>query len=136
VAEITKALYDRLSGDATLQGLLSSYQGGAAVFSSHPIPDTAALPYVTISGLAESPFDTKNSRGRDVSYDIGCYDEDTGSTVLVEAIKERVRALLHRYELPITSFTTVIAEVSGTLQADEDGVFGRIVTIRLIVEEV
>ena len=136
MAEITKALYDRLSGDATLQGLLSSYQGGAAIFSSHPIPDAAVLPYVTITGLAESPFDTKNSRGRDVSYDIGCYDEDTGSTVLVEAIKERVRALLHRYELPITSFTTVIAEVSGTLQADEDGVFGRIVTIRLIVEEV
>jgi hypothetical protein len=136
MAEITKALYDRLSGDATLAAMLSTYGGTAAVFSTHPIPDDAALPYVTITSLAEAPFDTKNSRGRDVSYDVGCYAEDLGSAVLVEQIKERVRTLLHRYKLTITNFATRIAEVSGTLQADEDGVFGRIVTIRLIVEEV
>jgi hypothetical protein len=147
MSDITKGLYDRLSADATLQGLLSTFDGGAAVFSTHPIPDDATLPYVTITGLAETPFESKPlypggvvlgdvTTGRDVSYDIGCYTDDTGSAVAVEAIKERVRALLHRHILTIANFTTIVADVSGTVQADEDGVFGRIVTIRLIVEEV
>jgi hypothetical protein len=135
VADITKGIYDRLSADATLQGLLSTFDGGAAVFSSHPIPDGAVLPYVTITNLSETPFDTKTTLGRDLAHDIGCYTDDTGSAVDVEAIKERVRTLLHRYTLTIANFTTVIADVSSTVQADEDGVYGRILTIRLIVEE-
>jgi hypothetical protein len=146
VAEITQALYDRLANDATLQGLLSTYEGNAAVFTTDPIQESAELPYVVIMSLAEAPFDSKwisatgapgeETRGRDLSYDVGCYTEDTGSAVEVEAIKERVRTLLHRHVLTISNFTTVIADVSGTLQTDEDGVFGRIVTIRLVVEEV
>jgi hypothetical protein len=146
MADITKAIYDRLKDDATLQGLLSTYSGAAAVFTTDPIPANAVLPYVTVLPIAEVPFDSKQTfaggatgettLGREISYDIGCYDEDNGSIVDVEAIRERVRALLHRHVLTIANFTTVIAEVSGTLPADEDGVFGRIVTIRLIVEEV
>jgi len=146
MADITEALYTRLSGDATLQGLLSTYEGGAAVFTTDPIPENAELPYVTVLPIAEVPFDSKQTfaggatgnmlLGREISYDVGCYDEDDGSIVDVEAIRERVRALLHRHVLTISNFTTVIAEVSGALPADEDGVFGRIVTIRLIVEEV
>jgi hypothetical protein len=136
MAEITKALYDRLKDDATLQGLLSSYDGEAAVFSTDPIPEDAVLPYVTITDLATSPFDSKTTLGLDLSYDIGCYTTDDGSAVDVEDIKVRVRELLHRHVLTIANYTTIIADVSGMLQADEDGVFGRIVTIRLVVEEV
>ena len=146
MADITKAIYTRLSGDATLQGLLTTYSGAAAVFTTDPIPADAVLPYVTVLPIAEVPFESKPlytggtvlgdvTTGREVTYDVGCYDEDDGSAVDVEAIYERVRALLHRHILTIANFTTVIAEVTGTLSADEDGVFGRIVTIRLIVEE-
>jgi hypothetical protein len=135
VGDITKGLYDRLEPDATLAALLSTYSGNAAVFTTDPIPQDATLPYVVIRDLSEVTFDTKTSRGREVWHDVGCYAKDEGSAVLVESIKERVRALLHRYALTIANFTTVIAEVSGIVQADEDGVFGRIVTIRLIVEE-
>ena len=59
MADITKGLYDRLSGDATLIGLLSTYDGGAAVFTTDPVPEDAVLPYVTITSLAEAPFDSK-----------------------------------------------------------------------------
>ena len=133
---ITEAIYDVLAGDATLTALLATYGGEPAIFTTDPTPGDATLPYIVSAGeVAQTPFDTKTTRGRVAVRDVRCYTDATGSAVVVEAIAERVRALLHRQALAISDFECVIAECSGPMAADGQDAYGRIVTIRLSMEE-
>lgn len=133
---ITGAIYDVLADDATLAGLLSTYGGEPAVFTTDPAPGDAELPYIVTAGeVSQAPFDTKTTRGRDIMRDVRCYADASGSAVDVEAIAERVRALLHRQPLVIPGFVWMLAECSGPIVADEHDAYGRIVTVRLMIEE-
>ena len=137
MSAITEAIYDVLAGDATLTALLTTYGGEPAIFTTDPAPGDAELPYIVSAGeVAQSPWDTKTTRGRVATRDVRCYTDATGSAVAVEAIAERVRALLHRQTLAITDFTCVIADCSGPVVADGPDAYGRIVTVRLTIEEV
>lgn len=133
---LTAAIYDHLAADATLTGLLAAYNGEPAIFTIDPAPGDAVLPYIVTAGeVSQSPFDTKNSRGRDVRRDVRCYTAASGSAAAVEAIAERVRFLLHRQWFAITDHVWVLAECLGPIVADEVDAHGRIVTVRMIVEE-
>lgn len=130
------AFEDRLKGDGTLAGLLNTYGGQPAVFTTDPAPGDAELPYIVTAGeVSVAPFDTKLTRGRTITRDIRCYDAADGSAVTVEAIAERARALFHRQELAIAGFNWIWAECSGPIVADERDAYGRIVTVRMTVEE-
>lgn len=134
---ITQAIYDRLSQDGTLVGWLSKYQGGPAVFTTDPAPGDAVLPFIVTAGqVTDSAFDTKTSQGRQVWRDVRCYAEANGDASLVEDMAERVRTLLHRHRLAIDGQETWVAECSGPVKADEQDVYGRVVTVRLIFMEV
>lgn len=135
---ITQAFYNRLAGDAPLTALLSRYNGAPAIFTIEPVPEDARLPFiVAIGDVATSPFDTKTTRGRDIARDIRCYTEATGSAADVEAIAERVRVLFHRYRLAVAGFGTVLAIASGpSIAPTDETVYGMLVTVRLIIEEV
>ena len=134
----TKAFYDTLIADTTLAALLSEYGGVPAVFTAAPIPTDASLPYIITEGdVGNLPFDTKVLRGREVIRDVRCYAIAEGSADAVEDIAERVRTLFHNQSIPISGFNdSFLTEVSNILTADEDGVYGRIVTVRLIAMEV
>ena len=133
---LTAALYDRLTEDATLAGLLATYDGDPAVFTTDPAPGNAELPYIVTAGhVSDAPWDTKTTRGREVYRDVRCYAAADGSAAVVEEIAERVRALLHRHELIVTDFVTVIAECSGPVATDEPDAYGRVVTVRFVMEE-
>jgi hypothetical protein len=136
--ELTAAIYDRLSGDPTLAGMLADYRGAPGIFTSEPVPGDASLPYIVTAGQAvDAAWDTKTTRGRRVWRDVRCYAAASGSAVLVEEIAERVRVLLHRYRLlGVADHETVIAEASGPILADEDDAQGRVITIRLTMQEV
>jgi len=134
---VTEAIYDVLAGDATLTALLTTYGGEPAIFTTDPAPGDAVLPYIVSAGeVAQSPSDTKTTRGRVAIRDVRCYTDATGSAVVVETIAERVRALLHRQTLAISDFECVIADCSGPTVADEQDAYGRIVSVRLTIEEV
>lgn len=133
---LTQAIYDVLAGDVTLTALLGTYAGAPAIFTTDPAPGDAELPYVVTAGdVAQVPFDTKTTRGRDITRDVRCYTDANGSAVTVEAIAERVRFLLHRTEIPIDDFSWIMAACSGPQSADEQDSYGRIVTVRMVVEE-
>jgi hypothetical protein len=134
---LTAGIHSRLAGDGTLVGLLATYGDGAAVFTTDPAPADADLPYIVTAGeVVQTPADTKNSRGRDAVRDVRCYASATGSVVLIEAIAERARALLHRHELAIDDgYRTVVADVTGPIVADERDVYGRILSVRFLVTE-
>lgn len=134
---LTAPLHARLAGDATLAGLLAEYRGEPAVFTTDPAPGDAALPYIVTAGaIAGSPWDTKTTRGRQVSRDVRCYAPALGSAAVVEQIAERVRALLHRHALEVENHVVYIADVSGPIAADEPDAYGRILTVRLTIGEV
>lgn len=127
---LTAALYDLLTGDATLAALLATYNGSPAVFTTDPAPGDAEKPYIVSAGhVVDLPFDTKTSLGREVQRDVRCYAEADGSAVVVEAIAERVRALLHRQALSVSGFRWILSSVTGPAVADERDVYGRIVTL-------
>ena len=134
---LTAAIYDVLSGDATLTAMLGTYQSAPAVFTTDPAPGDAVLPYIVTAGeVVDTPEDTKTTRGRDVWRDVRCYAPATGSAATVEAMAERVRALLHRQALVIEGFVWVYALCTGPIVADEPYAYGRIVTIQLRCEEI
>ena len=136
MSAISQAIYDLLVNDATLVGLLSTYGGNPAVFTSDPAPGDATLPYIVTAGeVSHAPFDTKTTLGRRFLRDVRCYADADGSAVDVEEIAERVRALLHRQELTVSGFDWVLSECSGPIAADERDAYGRIVTVAVTIEE-
>jgi len=137
VGAITAAIHDVLAGDATLAAMLTTYGGEPAIFTTDPAPGDATLPYIVSAGeVAQTPFDTKTTRGRMVIRDVRCYTDATGSAAAVEAIAERVRVLLHRQTIAISDFECVVADCSGPMAADGQDAYGRIVTLTMTIEEV
>lgn len=133
---LTKPLYDKLAADGTLTALLSTYNSLPAIFTMDPVPLQADLPYIITAGhVSDIPFDTKTQNGRQVVRDIRCYAPISGSVVTVEAIAERVRALLHRQPLTIDGTNWIISDCSGPTVADEEDAYGRIVTLNVITLE-
>ena len=134
---LTAAINGVLTGDATLVGMVGTYEGEPAIFTTDPAPGDAALPYIVTAGqVVDTPADTKNSLGRELWRDVRCYAPATGSAVTVEAMAERVRALLHRQTMEIDGFVWVWATCAGPIAADEEDSYGRIVTVRMRVEEI
>ena len=132
---LTDALHSVLADDATLAGLLALYEGEAAVFTTDPAPDDANLPYIVTAGeVAQTPWDTKTTQGRRAVRDVRCYTAKTGSAATVEAIAERVRALLHRQTIAVDDYDVIIARCTGPVAADEEDAYGRIVSVELVVQ--
>ena len=134
---ITQAIYDRLVGDATLTELLATYRDGPAIFTADPAPGDASKPFIVTAGeVTQTPFDAKNSRGRRAWRDVRCYAEADGSALTIEAIAERVRALLHRYRIDVDGFGVLVADCAGPVAADEVDAYGRILTVQFLFTEV
>ena len=134
---LTQSIHDRLADDTTLTDLLATYRDGPAIFTTDPAPGDASRPYIVTAGeVTQSPFDTKNSRGRRAWRDVRCYANADGSSLTIEMIAERVRALLHRYRLDIDGFGVLVAECNGPVTADEKDAYGRILTVQYLFTEV
>jgi hypothetical protein len=134
---LTDPFYERMAGDPTLVAMLATYKGAPAVFTTDPVPGDALLPYIVSAGeVVGTPFDTKTTRGRAVWRDVRCYDNANGTAVQVELMAERVRALFHRQAISITDFAWIWGECSGPIVADELEAYGRVVTVKLTIEEV
>ncbi|OGC95312.1 MAG: hypothetical protein A2W25_05190 [candidate division Zixibacteria bacterium RBG_16_53_22] len=134
---LTSAISERLAQDATLTGLLATYKGSPAVFTTDPAPGDTELPYIVTAGeVAQVPFDTKTTRGRDLMRDVRCYAKADGSAVVIETIAERVRFLLHRHKLVINGYQTIVSNCAGPIVADEKDFYGRIISVSLIAQEV
>lgn len=134
---LTQALYDVMISDTQLGGMLAKYKGLPGVFTTFPVPEKADVPYVVSAGaVADLPWDTKTSRGREITRDVKAYALNDGNPVPVETIAERVRALFHRRTLPIQGYNWVISSVIGPIAADDESYFGRVVTLTVKAQEI
>lgn len=135
MSALTAAIYDRLAGDPELVAMLATYRGEPAVFTTDPAPGDATLPFIVTAGhVVDTSFDTKTTLGREIWRDVRCYAEADGSAALIESIAERVRALLHRQPLTIEGFGVWLSECSGPIASDDTEAYGRIVTVRLVMQ--
>ena len=137
MSAITQAFFDVLNGDSYLESRLSRFGTRPAIFTVDPPPGSPDFPFIISAGEASTvPEDTKTSYGREILRDISCFD-DSKSAALVEDIAERVRALFHDQTITVAGYTTVLSEVpSGPIVLDGEGVRGRLVQVRLLLEEV
>lgn len=132
----TSGLVATLATDSTLTGLLSTYKTKPAIFSADPIPADALRPYLVISPVSDTSWDTKNTEGRDMRRDVRAYCNATGSMAPVETIAERIRTLLHRKTITITGYQNVMTFCEGPLIAPTDQtLYGLVVTVRLVLKQ-
>jgi hypothetical protein len=137
---LSAAFYDVMANDVTLTGLISTYNGNPAIFTIDPAPGDVSTStnmkfIVTAGEVTQTPFDTKNSLGRNAIRDIRCYAPANGSAIEVEAIAERVRTLFHRQIIAIAGFNNIITNVTGPLAADEVDAYGRILSVEITAME-
>jgi len=132
---LTTAIFNVLSNDATIAAMLSTYEGLPAVISADEVPNDVKRPYVVIDGaMHDEPWDGKveEVHGREIHLDIRMYTDATGSVVALDAIAERVRALLHLVQLNVTGYTTIIARcIAGPLKVPTaPQIMGRMLTFQ------
>ena len=130
------AFYSTLSGDGTLTALLTTFNTRPAIFTYEPIPKDVGGPYIiTVGEISDEPaLDTKDSTGRRMVRDVRAYAPAKGSSAAIETIAARIRTLFHRVSLSVTGFKTIYVNVSGPIVADEEGVYGRILSVELLLE--
>ncbi len=129
------AIYTALVGDGTLVALLPKFQGRPNVFTYEPIPKKVDKPYiVTVGEVSNVPeLDTKDSTGRRIVRDIRIYAALTGKSAEIEAIAERVRTVFHRGSLSVSGFKTIYVNVTGPITVDEEDVYGRVLSVELLL---
>jgi hypothetical protein len=107
--EIQKALYEKLSADATLMGIISGVY-------DH-VPERSEFPYITIGDIAASDNSRLGMQGHVVSANLNVYSRGKGRKEVL-AVMDRVKLLVadglaaDGYLLPQVK---LIAEESGLL---------------------
>jgi len=119
---LTQAIYSALAADSALGTMLATYSGSPAILTADPVPYDVPRPYVvTTQPLHDEPLDGKNTvLGHTIYQDLRVVADATGSSQSIEAIAERVRALLHRQSLGVAGYTMIVADVSGPVAAPSD----------------
>ncbi len=141
--DLTQAIYNKLSTDATLVALLANYPSGSpqspAVFTGWPVPPDAERPYIFTRGnTSDTPWDElADNLGRQVIRDVTVIADNTGTDDDIEIIAERIRALLHRQSLTLPVGTHVMTQcIDGpTVAETDDSLTGRRLTFRITAME-
>lgn len=138
----TATIFARLSGDATLTGLLATYNGAPAIFSdrapeSYVVGPTPCL--VIAAPTRDVPVETFTETGRRIEQDVRGYAQDTGSSVALDTVMRRVRTLFHNDpgSLAVTGGTAETSTVTGPVASPttDPALIGRRVTLRLELQE-
>jgi hypothetical protein len=91
-----------------------------------------------ISGSeGDDDYGAKNEAGRDIVRRVRVYDDAAaGSVFTVDAIAERIRALLHRQPFTLTGGRVYMVDAQGPLDAPAGpDVVGRAILVRFLVDE-
>jgi len=113
----TEAVFVRMNSDATLRSLVNVFKpgGNLNIYTAAPIPESAEYPLILSAGnVSILPWDTKTTRGFDVSRDIVVYDNATHTMLLVEQVADRIHELFHRFPLQPSGFLpAIVSECQG-----------------------
>ena len=101
---LQKAIYDLLSGDVTLDGLVSG------VFDN--VPEGTAYPYVSIGDDVLSDWGSHTFDGASCDVSVHSWARELGRKS-VKDIMARVYTLLHNVDLSVSGFSTVACRMEN-----------------------
>ncbi|WP_026987818.1 tail completion protein gp17 [Fodinicurvata fenggangensis] len=97
---LSAALYERLSGDAELAGLLPAFHGSPAIFTALPVPAAAPLPLLVIGALEqEDNLDVQDVRLARLGFALTAFARQEAPPGQAEAPLRRARTLLEGADL-------------------------------------
>jgi hypothetical protein len=95
VGELSKAIYAKLTGDATLIALLAApLLGTYSVFDFGAVPENQPFPYLTLGDADQKPDNAFGTRGYITRYRIGIWDSQFGGFQKSQQILARLNFLL------------------------------------------
>lgn len=130
---LSTAIYARLSGDATLAGLLGTTASVPSIFTKRPVPTGAGYPLIlATTTVSDMDRDLINAEMRAISRDIAVYGMLATHFDKVGDAAERVRALFHRQPLAFAGWRALDVIAAGPIDAPaEPQEVGRIVTLTM-----
>lgn len=139
--DIQKAIYTRLAADATLTGLLATFAGAPAIFSSriHADHTLGDPPTIIISQpKANTSDDDASDDWREALVDCRVYNIPNGSTSTLNQAGERARTVLKSW--PVETIDGAVyqaAAVTGPVEAptSDPSADGLLVSVRLRIKE-
>lgn len=138
---ITKRLYDEMSADAALSGLISTYQGDPAIFTADPAPEKAEEPYVMIRAASQNfRDDIIDIPMKTVTREIHCFAEANGDVAAVDDIALRVEEMFKNPHgerfANMDGWYAVLVDTGGPTEASPDErTYGRSVEITVTMEK-
>lgn len=115
---LQQALYDALTGDATLMALAQGVHiPKAPQYGESEV--ATPFPYVVIPQMTANPFDTKTSNGGNVLVQVDGYSRSQ-SDLQINDLQGRVYDVLHKGTLSITGATFVDCLHEQTIHGYED----------------
>ncbi len=111
--ESQKAIYSKLSGDATLGAMISG------VFDR--VPEQADYPYVTIGDAQWQDWSTQGQGGSEITMTLYAYSRKAGRKESLD-ILARIYALLHEGTLSMSGQNLIVMRCTqGSVRLMEDG---------------
>ena len=126
------AIFQKLISNENITNNVSEYLGYPSIFTVEPIPTDVELPYVIASQVSEVPNETKTKDGRSILIDIRIYTNEDGNISLIENLVEEIYQMFHNKEISTNDFENYLLRVVEISNADEEKVYGRIVSIRAL----
>jgi hypothetical protein len=107
------AIYQRLTGDATLMATLAGVHD--------QVPEEAAFPYVTLGEDTAVDLGTKSEPGQDITVTLHAWSRARGRREVKE-ILARIYDLMHEQALTVAGFSHVLTRFAfGATFRDPDG---------------
>lgn len=125
-----------LLAEATIAGLLSTWNGEAAVFTRRPVPDDAVTPFIAVSpDISVTDADGLTSERPIVVRDITVYGDQPDQYRTVEQVGYSIRRLFHHDRLSITNTDYDIVNIVATgpqiAPTDDETAIARVVTLTI-----
>lgn len=130
--ELRSKIFQKLISNENITNNVSEYLGYPSIFTVEPIPTDVELPYVIVNQVSEVPNETKTQDGRNVLIDIRIYANEDGNISLIENLVEEIYQMFHNQEISTNNFENYLLRVVEILNANEEKVYGRIVSIRAL----
>lgn len=134
--ETTQAIFDVMNGDSLLVSLVSQFDGDPSIFTMKEVPPDAKRPYIWSYGeITNTPFESKDLRGRDVTRDIWIVADDVGDEDLVMTIANRVQLIFHRTIMSIGLGNMRTIASGPRVGESGDDITARIVSVSFVYQQ-
>lgn len=126
--DVQSALYSRLNGDSTLDGII----GDNKIFDN--VPQDTSYPYVVLGNFNIANRGTKTLDGNEYFLDIDVWSTYRGKKEISEAM-ERIYELLHDATYSVSGADMVISQVRNVITlVENDGITRHgVLTLSVIV---